>query len=112
MSDIHGNFSLLIKHLRNFVQDSLNVSQNETIRNVGNLLVPLHELWSFAVSYIFRSSPFLTFRRVTNIHFRKMSPVLLVLCICSFLSFNFLKSAKICVWPRVNKSRSPERHGD
>jgi len=52
MSDIHGNFSLLIKHLRNFVQDSLNVSQNETMRNVGNFLVLLHELWSFAVSYM------------------------------------------------------------
>jgi len=61
MSDIHGNFSLLIKHLRDLVQDSLNVSQNEIIRKEGNLLVPLHELWTFAATYIFPSSPFFNF---------------------------------------------------
>ena len=51
MSDINANVSLLIKNLRDLIQDSLNVSENETIRNEGNLLVPLHELWSFAAIY-------------------------------------------------------------
>jgi len=40
---------------------------------------------------IFPSSPFLTFRPVTNIHFIKMSLVILVLCICRFRLSIFLK---------------------